>query len=217
MELAFEVFKTLLTAAAGFAGVWWGQRKMESRDAKQAEKEAKQLQQDRVYLASVVTEHLERYINGCLDVAQDDGTSYGQPAGGDGFYKTTTTAPTFDHLKIEVNWHALPPELLSDILLIRSHQEGIERHLENPGFDDPPDYDGFFSARALMYAQLGQQVTEIAQRLQRVGGIPNQNLTKGDWSRDEAFAAVVEREQTHRVAQAERSRAFNATLTPLSP
>jgi hypothetical protein len=38
------------------------------------------------YLAILVTSHLDRFANGCWGCALDDGTEYGQPAGGDGRY-----------------------------------------------------------------------------------------------------------------------------------
>lgn len=193
----WDLIKTLLTGAAGFLGVWYGQRNLARKDARLAQLEEKQAAHERTYVASVVIEHLERYINGCLDVAYDDGTAYGQPAGDNGFHQATTTPPEFDPHKLEVNWRILPPELIYDIFAIRSRQEHIQSYLDSQGFDDWPDYSDYFWTRRLLFAKLGQQVTEIARRLRKAGRLPNEVLTKGKWSRDESFAEVIEKAEAY--------------------
>jgi hypothetical protein len=188
----WDFIKTLLTAAAGLLGVWYGQRNIARKDAKQAAKEDKLAAHERAYVASVIIEQLERYINACIDIAYDDGTACGQPAGGDGFYQSTTKLPEFDPHKLEVNWRALPPDLIYDILEIRTLQGNILRNLDGPAFDDPPEFSDFFWTRRLQFAKLGQQVAEIARRLRKAAGLPNA-ITEGDWSRDKSFAEVIEK------------------------
>jgi len=213
-QTVWDIVKALITAGAGFGGVYYGQRNLARKDAKQAERDARQADQDRAYVASVVIEHLERYINGCVAVAQDDGTEYGQPAGENGYYRTTTTPPDFDPHKIDVNWRILPPDLIYDIFAIRSRRESIDGYLDNPGFDDPPDYSEFFWWRGFLYAQLGQRVSEIALRLRKAGGIPSEVLNPGDWSRDEAFAEVIEKYNANRALYEEERRKSLAKLIP---
>lgn len=202
-EPFWEIVKTLLTAAAGFGGVWYGQKYSAHKDAKQAEQDAKQAERERALVASVVIDHLERYINGCVSVAYDDGTEYGRPAGEHGYSQTTTTPPEFDPHKLDLNWSILPPDLIYDIFAIRSRQEHIQSYLDSEGFDDPPDFSEFFWTRSLLFAKLGQQVTQIAIRLRKAGGIPHEILEKGDWSREERLAQVIERCEAHK---AERER-----------
>lgn len=209
----WDIVKALMTAAAGFAGVWYGQRNLARKDARLAAQEEVKAEQERAYVASVVIEHLERYLNECSAVAHDDGTEYGRPAGQNDCYQTTTSEPQFDPHKLNVNLKVLPPDLIYDILAIRSRQENIEQYLGSPGFDDPP-YDEYIGERARMHAELGQQVTQIALRLRRAGGLPNEILTKGDWSRDQGFAEVIDRFKAHKARREQLHRESMARLPP---
>lgn len=189
----WDLIKTLLTGAVGLLGVWYGQRNLIRKDAEQAAKEEELARHEKAYVASVAIEHLERYISACVDVAYDDGTAYGQPAGGNGYHQATTKEPKFDPHKLDVNWRILPPELIYDIFAIRSRQEHIQDYLHSPGFDDPPEYCDYFWTRRLLFAKHGQEVIEIARRLRKTGGLPEEVLTKGDWTRERAFAEVIEK------------------------
>jgi hypothetical protein len=75
------------------------------------------------YLAILVTSHLDRFANGCWGCALDDGTEYGQPAGGDGRYQTTVEPPHFNPLEIDVEWTVLPKGLLYEILQISDKRD----------------------------------------------------------------------------------------------
>ena len=209
----WDIAKALITAAAGFAGVWYGQRNLARKDARLAAQEEEKAKQEVTYAASVVIEHLERYLNECSAVAHDDGIEYGRPAGKNDCYQATTSEPQFDPDKVNVNLKVLPPDLIYDILAIRSRQENIERYLGSPGFDDPP-YDEYIGERARMYAELGQQVTQIALRLRRAGGLPSEVLTKGDWSRDQGFAEVIDRFKACRARHEQVHRESTAKLPP---
>ena len=210
----WDIVKALITAAAGFAGVWYGQRNLARKDAKQAAQEAKNVAQEIAFIASVVIEHLERYIDGCVAVAYDDGTDCGQPAGGNGYHETTTQPPEFDPHKLDVRWQSLPPDLIYDIFAMRTRQEHIQGILGNPGFDDPPDFSEYFWTRRILFAKLGQQVTEIALRLRKAGGLPNEILANGDWSRDARFVEVVKMSEAY---QARRERLHRESAARLLP
>ena len=121
--------------------------------------------------------------------------------------------PDFDPHKIDVNWRILPPDLIYELFAIRSRRESIDSYLDNPGFDDPPDYSEFFWWRGFLYAQLGQRVSAIALRLRKAGGIPDEVLNPGDWSRDEAFAEVIEKYNANRALYEEERRKSLAKLT----
>lgn len=217
MDQAYwDLAKVVITAAAGFAGVWYGQRNLARKDAKLAEQEIRKADQERAYVASVVIEHLERYVSGCVAVAYDDGTDRGQPAGGGDYYQTTTETPKFDPHTLEVNWHVFPPDLIYDIFAIRSRQEHIESYLDNPGFDDDaPDYSDYFWARRTRFAKQGQQVAKIALGLRKAGGIPNEDLTQGNWSRDQGLADVIARNEAREALREIRHRESMAKLFPV--
>ena len=112
-----------------------------------------------------------------------------------------------------MNWRILPPDLIYELFAIRSRRESIDSYLDNPGFDDPPDYSEFFWWRGFLYAQLGQRVSAIALRLRKAGGIPDEVLNPGDWSRDEAFAEVIEKYNANRALYEEERRKSLAKLT----
>ncbi|WP_157452290.1 hypothetical protein [Burkholderia pseudomallei] len=63
-------------------------------------------------MAIIVSAHLQRFVDGCVSVVDDDGTSYGQPAGECGYYEATVATPTFEPLTLAVNWKVLPPRLM---------------------------------------------------------------------------------------------------------
>jgi len=211
-DVAKTIISAAITACAGFGGVWYGQRNLARKDARQAEQEAQQAERERAFVASTAIEHLERFINGCSAVSYDDGYEFGQPARGDGYCQSTTTPPQFDPHALKLNWNALPPDLIYDILAIPSRQEHIDRYLSSDGFDDPPDHSDYFDNRRLLYARLGQQVTGIALRVRAAGGLPNETLIKGDWSRDDGFAEVIADIEKRQAQQAARHKEFMGTL-----
>ncbi|MFC4484552.1 hypothetical protein [Cupriavidus campinensis] len=136
------------------------------------------------YLAVLVSTHLDRFVSECVSVAFDDGTSMGQPAGGDGQYETTVTTPHFDPLSIEVDWKVLPQDLMHAILRLPYKVESLNRHISAVGeFDDPPDYAEFFWARQYGYAGLGLDVVQLSRTLlSHVGLRPEPMSFDKDWS-----------------------------------
>jgi hypothetical protein len=157
-KLGWTTLNVLVSGGAAFGGAIYAQRNASARD------ESKRAQ-DLAYLASVLTAPLETYVQGCISVGYDDGTSEGRPAGDDGYHQATADTPVFVPRLIEVNWHALPADLMYDILAIPTRQQAIENYLSSEAFHDPPDFAEFFWERGYKYAKLGQQVTSIAARL----------------------------------------------------
>jgi len=207
-DVAKTIVSAVITACAGFGGVWYGQRNLARRDAREAEQEAQQAERETAFAASTVIEHLERFINGCSAVSYDDGYERGQPAGGNGYCQATATPPQFDPHALKLDWNTLPPDLIYDILAIPSRQEHIHIYLSTEGFDEPPDYGDYFLNRQLLYARLGQQVSEIALRIRAAGGLPNESLAKGDWSRNDGFAEVIARCEKRQAQHANRHKEF---------
>lgn len=158
------------------------------------------------YLAILVVSHLDRFTNRCWHVALDDGTSEGRPAGHDGTYQTTVTVPDFKPLEIEVEWKALPRDLMYDILQIPDKQEHIQNGLANPGFDDPPDYCEFFWTRQRAYAELGLYVSGVAERLRKYTGMPVVESRPGEWNRDVSLRETVDKVDKERAESETRQR-----------
>lgn len=70
----------IISAISGLAGVGIGALLTHLRELR-----AEQIKDERdtSYLAILVVTHLDKFANGCLSVAYDDGTSEGRPAGED--------------------------------------------------------------------------------------------------------------------------------------
>lgn len=189
----------IIGAAAGISGVilgnlftvikeWWINRKKDMRESS--------------YLAILVVSHLDRFANGCMHAAFDDGTSEGQPAGKDGvYYETTVKAPHFAPLDIKVEWKVLPKDLMYEILQIPDKQDHIENQLAGAlEFDDPPNYSDFFLSRRRGYAELGLQVSALAKKLRKHAKMPIHEWVSGDWNREIALQEVMEKVDAERAA-----------------
>jgi hypothetical protein len=196
----------IISAVAGLAGVGTGALLTYLKD-KRAERIKDQ--RDASYLAILVVTHLDRFVSGCLHVAYDDGTSEGQPAGGDGYYRTTVEPPEFAPLDIKVEWRVLPRQLMYDILEIPAKVEHLQNQLAGVmEFDDPPNYGEFFWRRRRDYAKLGLKVSAVAKRLREFAQMPIEEGIPGDWNHDVAMREVLERVDKER-AEYERRQAIS--------
>lgn len=161
---------TLISAGSGLGGVWLGGWLTSARESK---KESDRIARETSYLAILVAAHLDRFIHGCVDVAFDDGTREGRPAGEDGTYATTVIPPTFSPLDLNVDWKILPSELMYEILNLPYKTERLNDYISSVGeYDYPPDYGEFFWARQHGYAVLGLEVCSIKNRLIEYAKLP---------------------------------------------
>lgn len=192
MELKPEHISSIITAGAGITGVLLGNFFVAIKEwAVTRKKDAR----DSAYLAILVVSHLDRFANGCLHVALDDGTDQGQPAGGDGeFHEPTVSAPEFSPLDIKVEWKVLPKDLMYEILQIPDKRDGIENRLAGIlEFDyDPPDFPDYFWARRRDYAELGLHASDLAKKLRKHAGMPITRARLGEWNRDTAMQEVMD-------------------------
>jgi hypothetical protein len=177
------LLQSLISAASGLGGVWLGGRltwkREESRESDRIKKESS-------YLAILVVAHLDRFINGCLQVSFDDGTSEGRPAGENGYHQTTVTSPRFDPLELDVEWKVLPADLMYGILNLPYRTEQLEDDIANTGeYDDPPDYAETFWTRQHGFAVLGIEVSELARKLRLHAGLPVDTPADGGKCRDD--------------------------------
>lgn len=149
---------------------------------------------DTAYIGIIVVSHLERFANGCLHVAYDDGTEQGLPAGNNGEQNAPTTLPPgFQPLEISVDWRLLPKDLMYPILRLPDQQEQLQSRLAAIQEYDfsPPDHTEFFLVRRRGYADLGLQASELARRLRMHAGIPLEEPDPKEWSRDQYMKDVI--------------------------
>lgn len=203
----------VISAISGLAGVGIGALLTHLRELR-----AERIRDDRdaSYLAILVITHLDRFANGCLSVAYDDGTSEGRPASKDAIYHhPTVKAPTFAPLDIKVEWRVLPRKLMYDILEIPAEQERLENRLGNVWeYDDPPEYGDFFMRRQRDYAALGLKVSGIAKRLRVYAHMPIEEHAPGSWDRDAAMQAIIGRLDAERAANENRQAEWPAPPPP---
>jgi hypothetical protein len=166
------IWGTIIPAITGLGGVVLGSY---LAGARERQREQNNLQKDAVYLSILVVSHLDSFIGNCVAVVYDDGTSYGQPAGENGYHETTTSTPIFDPISLDVNWKSLPADLMYQILSLSQIGE----------YDDPPDYPNTFCERQHGYASLGIKASKIAAQLREHSGIPSAEHIEGEWNRDD--------------------------------
>ena len=160
----------LITAVSGLGGVWLGALLTAKREASREEIRAAK---DVSYLAILVVAHLDLVINGCVDVAGDDGSEYGGPSRSDGYYIAIKKRPTFEPLSLDVEWKCLPADLMYKILNLPYSIAVLDRKIDNAiEYDSPPMFDDYFWERQHGYAALGLTVVELAHQLRQQAGLP---------------------------------------------
>ena len=166
----------------------------------------KKREKETVYLAAIVSSHLERFANSCSNVAFDDGTEYGRPSAENGEYKPTTTPPEFQPLDIEVEWKVLPNDLIYSILQIPDQQAQVQnRHTGIADFAyDPPFHTEYFWTRRRDYADLGLQASDLARRLRSHAKIPMKAPKLGERSRDQGLREIIEKIDSERESHERR-------------
>lgn len=165
---------------------------------------------DTAYLGIIVVSNLERFSNGCLHVAFDDGTEEGRPAGANEEYVPTTSPPLFQPLDIDVDWKLLPKDLMYSILRLPDQQEHLQSRLAGIMEHDPdyPDHGEYFWIRRRGYADLGLQASDLARRLFNHAGIAVEAPQPSEWSRDQNLKEVITYIDAQRAAY-ERRRSEN--------
>ena len=192
----------IISACAGIAGVLLGNSFLTIKEIVASHFRRKK---DSEYLAIIVVSHLDRFAIGCLNVAYDDGTEEGRPAGSDGFCRLTTKPPTFEPLDIKVEWKALPRDLMYSVLRIPDGEDHLSRRIAGAyEFDDPPHYAEYFWARQYGYAELGLEVSQVAKRLRKHAGMSIDASAPGEWNRDVAFREIMHKVTEERGAYEKR-------------
>ena len=138
-------------------------------------KEKRVRREDAQYLAIRVSCMLDRFVKGCLDVAYDDGTSEGLPAGKDGAYEPQIREPEFPINTIDGNWKSIRSDLMYQLLGFPSRIEHADHLVGVVAFnEDDPGNAGWVAERQFQYATLGLEAVDLAIALRRDYSIPTQ-------------------------------------------
>ncbi|MBT9596664.1 MAG: hypothetical protein IV094_11825 [Vitreoscilla sp.] len=175
----------IITASIGLFGVLLGGLLTIGADQWARHRKKKE---EQAYLAILVVSELDRFVNGCLSVARDNGTAYGRPAGDDQYYKPTVKAPEFAPLNIDVEWRVLPQDLLYAILAIPDKRKQLDSWIF--GYTEHDDEDGsdYIVERQLGYAELGLDVSGTARDLRAHAKLP---IEDGSNFRNDEFGEII--------------------------
>lgn len=182
----------VISAVAGISGVLLGNAFVLVKDWWLKDQREKQ---DLSYSGVILIAHLDRFATDCLEVAMDDGTYQGQPAGKNEEWKVVKSVPVFKPNELEINWRLLPKELMYSIIRIPDQQDKLHGKLMSiQEFTyDPPDHAEFFWTRQRGYAVLGLQVSQAIQKLASYASLPQDHAVEGEWNRDIALSNLISR------------------------
>lgn len=173
---------------AAIAGLWLASWLTELREGR---KEKIRIDKEAIYIAILVTAHLERVVSSCLQIAYDDGMVEGHPSGPHGTYLPTAATPVFDPLQIETDWRLLPNKLMQTVLELPHKIERLKNnHAGIADLDFAPDYTDYFRTRQYDFAKLGLDTVKLMSDLRVHAGIPfedpieEEDLTPGHWFRE---------------------------------
>ena len=122
------------------------------------------------YLAIRISCTLDLFVDGCIAVARDNGIDETEDPRliGEVCREVQVPEPKLELHSMDVDWKALPPELMYHILAfpndIASARQLIDRAWKHPACS-PPDYDVYFEERQYQYAQLGMTAHTLSERL----------------------------------------------------
>jgi len=175
---------------------WWFQRGKSKKDLE--------------YLAIRISCVLDTFVNGCADVVADDGLCYGQPDQ-DGCRSIQTKAPNFDPLSFEVEWKALPANLMYEVLSLPNQIEAAN-HKISGAFEyaaSPPDYEEGFEERQMQYATLGLKAYDLASKLRSIGKLPHQAApAPEEWNPVQFMKEAVDKIEKLQEERNSRHKAF---------
>ncbi|KHS45834.1 hypothetical protein [Novosphingobium subterraneum] len=131
---------------------------------------------------------LDQFAEKCVDVAGDDGTAEGRPAGrtasGEEYYEAQVDPPEPPVFPDDIDWTSISPDLMYRILALPNMALGTERFiLAVSEHSFPPGYDELFQARWEGYADLGLEALSIVDALRRKFNLPQSSIAIGnpDW------------------------------------
>jgi len=138
---------------------FWADRKERDRKAR--------------YLAIRLVCVLDKYLEDCLSVVNDDGLCCGQRTR-EGCLEPQVKSPGAPVLPSDVDWKSIDHALMYDIMSFPSDVEAADKEIASVDSEVAvgPDYDDFFEERSFHYAKFGLRVHGLASKLRKKYGIP---------------------------------------------
>ncbi len=204
-----QIITGVLSAGAALGGVWlthYFARRREERAA-----EAK-LGSERLFIATELVLLLERYAEGCAQVAADDGM---YNAARQSEREPESDYPVLNLTDVSGDWRVLELRHLYRIRELPVLQDEARRAIASAAeIPTPPMHEYFFRERQYQFARLGLKAAIMAVRLRRAAGLPDTRLAGKEWSAVSVFREVLRRERLRRAAEAVRDREWNQPVIP---
>ena len=131
---------------------------------------------------------LDQYVEKCVEVVGDDGTSYGAPAGrtvsGEDYYDPQADCPAPPSFPDDIDWTSIKPNLMYRILSLPNQAHETDRYISAQAEHAcPPEYEEVFVARWEGYADLGLEALSIGDALRSAFNLPKISIAVGnaDW------------------------------------
>lgn len=154
--------KTLVGTALGAGLVWIGEWAKSYYKRKE----------NAYYLAVRLIPVLEQFLDGCYEVAYDNGTAEGQPAGYSkegqfSYYVAQADVPSFN-LPNDVDWQSIDKKLVEAIMAIPTEMHRIEKRLGNdPDLWYGDQSEGIY-ARQVEYSKFSIKIDDILKSVKKI-------------------------------------------------
>lgn len=164
------------------------------------------------YLAIRVVCLLDKYVEDCAAVVDDDGLSYGQ-RDKDGYLRPQVVAPTAPTFPDDLDWKSIDHALMYRVLSMPNEAEAAARKIDFiwEYVSGPPDYEEVFEERQDQYSRLGLAAFALTQELRSKYGIPPQEF--GEWNPVERLSKAKEQVEKDREDRRKRLAA-SPTFVP---
>ncbi len=129
------------------------------------------------YAAVLIIVALDEYVQKCVAVVYDDGTSEGRPAGrteqGEEYCTPQVECPEPPVFSSDIDWKSISFKLMYRALTLSNTARETDRYIQAAAENSSPlDYDEVFDARQDGYANLGLEAISIARELRKEFSLP---------------------------------------------
>jgi hypothetical protein len=158
------------------------------------------------YLAIRVVCVLDKYVENCAEVVNDDGLDHGQ-RDEQGYLQVQVETPDVPAFPSDLDWKSIDHSLMYRIFSMPNEAEAADSKISFVWdyIARPPDFEEYFEERQDQYARLGLAASAITQELRRKYGIPSRDF--GDWNPIERLTKAKQQVEEDRLKRAERSAA----------
>lgn len=160
---------------------------------------------------------LDEYVDRCLDVVRDDGTSEGRPAGrteqGEDYCDAQVRLPDPPAYPDDIDWKSLRTSLMYRALSLPSRAHDRNRFIAaSSDHAFPPDFSEYFEARQEGYARLGLEAHKLAVDLRKTYRVPELygEASNPAWNPSETLNATIREIDARKLSRSNSSMSIFA-------